>query len=163
MTIINSRPLASDLLILFSTVFLLSGTGNILPMANLDNHSKICCDFSRYLCTGLKSSIDEKNLVGNKRIKHFCSHWMFPIPYKKNYFFQYYAQFDLQGSENHKDLYDSLKKWREERKMKPDVSLTISVGDPLGGPDDTQNFLADPFRVSFGPRPILFSFLLDFS
>ena len=36
--------------------------------------------------------------------------------------------------------------------MKPDVSLTISVGDPLGGPDDTQNFLADPFRVSFGPR-----------
>ena len=87
----------------------------------------------------------------------------FPIPYKKDYFFQYYAQFDLQGSENHKDLYDSLKKWREERKMKPDVSLTISVGDPLGGPDDTQNFLADPFRVSFGPRPILFSFLLDFS
>ena len=35
--------------------------------------------------------------------------------------------------------------------MKPNVSLTISVGDPLGGPDDTQNFLADPFRVSFGP------------
>ena len=82
---------------------------------------------------------------------------------KRTIFFQYYAQFDLQGSENHNDLYDSLKKWREERKMKPDVSLTISVGDPLGGPDDTQNFLADPFRVSFGPRPILFSFLLDFS
>ena len=74
-------------------------------------------------------------------------------------FFQYYAQFDLQGSENHKDLYDSLKKWREERKMKPDVSLTISVGDPLGGPDDTQNFLADPFRVSLGPRPRYFVFI----
>ena len=74
-------------------------------------------------------------------------------------FFQYYAQFDLQGSENHKDLYDSLKKWREERKMKPDVSLTISVGDPLGGPDDTQNFLADPFRVSLVPRPRYFVFI----
>ena len=113
-----------------------------------------------YLCTGLKSLIDEKNLVGNQRIKHFCSHWIFPIPYKKElFFFQYYAQFDLQGSENHKDLYDSLKKWREERKIKPDVSLTISVGDPLGGPDDTQNFLADPFRVSFGPRPRYFDFI----
>ena len=43
--------------------------------------------------------------------------------------------------------------------MKPDVSLTISVGDPLGGPDDTQNFLADPFRVSFGPRPRYFVFI----
>ena len=75
---------------------------------------------------------------------------------KRTIFFQYYAQFDLQGSENHKDLYDSLKKWREERKMKPDVSLTISVGDPLGGPDDTQNFLADPFRVSFEPRYFVF-------
>jgi hypothetical protein len=56
-----------------------------------------------------------------------------------------------------------LKKWREERKMKPDVSLTISVGDPLGGPDDTQNFLADPFKVSFGPRPkyvLCFNFFL---
>ena len=64
------------------------------------------------------------------------------------FIFQYYAQFDLQGSDNHKDLYDSLKKWVHERKMQPDVSLTISVGDPIGGPDDTQNFLADPFHVS---------------
>ena len=83
-TIINSRPLASDLHILFSTAFLLLGTGFFFLMANLDNHSKICCDFSRYLCTGLKSLIDEKNLVGNKRIKHFCSHWIYPITYKKN-------------------------------------------------------------------------------
>ena len=37
-----------------------------------------------YLCTGLKSLIDEKNLVGNQRIKHFCSHWIFPIPYKQD-------------------------------------------------------------------------------
>ena len=53
----------------------------------------------------------------------------------------------MQESENHTELYDSLKKWRSERKLKPKISLTISIGDPQGGPDDQQNFLADPFRV----------------
>jgi len=71
----------------------------------------------------------------------------------------YYAKFELQGSENHTDLYDSLKKWRSERNLKPEISLTISSGEGEGGPDDTQMFLADPFRVSelLGTRNIQIS------
>ena len=55
----------------------------------------------------------------------------------------------MQGSENHTDLYNSLQKWKNERKIQPKTSLTISIGEPQGGPNDQQNFLADPFRVSF--------------
>ena len=33
--------------------------------------------------------------------------------------------------------------------LKPEISLTISTGEGEGGPDDTQMFLADPFRVSY--------------
>jgi len=61
---------------------------------------------------------------------------------------KYYAKFDMQGSENHTDLYNSLQKWKNERKIQPKTSLTISIGEPQGGPNDQQNFLADPFRVS---------------
>lgn len=41
-----------------------------------------------------------------------------------------------------------MREWRENQFLKPKVSLTISVGDPSGGPEDSQTFLCDPFRVS---------------
>ena len=61
---------------------------------------------------------------------------------------QYYSQYGLQDSDNHKDLYKNLSKWRQDIIIRPHVSLTISVGDPYEGPGDLYNFLADPFKVS---------------
>ena len=31
---------------------------------------------------------------------------------------------------------------------KPGSSLTIAIGDPMGGPENVESFIADPFRVS---------------
>lgn len=40
-----------------------------------------------------------------------------------------------------------MRDWRNESYIKPNISLTISVGDPNGGPNDSHNFLVDPFKV----------------
>ena len=67
---------------------------------------------------------------------------------QKLFIFQHYAQFELQESDNHKDLYKAMTEWKESLHSRPQVSISMSVGNPTGGPDITQNFLADPFHVS---------------
>lgn len=55
--------------------------------------------------------------------------------------------YGIQESDNHKDLYEYLKDWKAQSYIKPSISLTISVGEPNGGPNDSHNFLVDPYRV----------------
>ena len=94
----------------------------------------------------------ERNSVHRKGIEMFS--WKGTPQQMK-----YYAKYGWQESENHKSLYDLLKKWSDERKFKPQVSITICIGDPQGGPEDQQNFIADPFQVSelLGSRNIQIS------
>ena len=44
-------------------------------------------------------------------------------------------------------------------RLRPDLSLTMCVGTPNGGPEDAQSFLVDPFKVQeiLGSRNIQIS------
>ena len=80
-----------------------------------------------------------------RKFKQFCN-----VSLEWQFCFQYYSQFG-QESENHKSLWKAMEVWKKENVSncwKPETSLTISIGDPMGGPDNIESFIADPFRVS---------------